>query len=324
MSRPSNGFSIIEMLVVISIIALLSALIVFGATAFGIGGKRAKTGSIVATVRNALDLAAADRGSRPAPAEHPLAGSLAPRLEFVRAGGGAVSANGVALIGVPLIQVAAAAQDRVLLADDLFADPDVPQLFALRRDACTILGMPQVTVTQARKLPPNLTATDAPDVAGFLIAPSGDAGQNREIIEQVLGRGGLSSELAGLGGLSEPAPAYTVAVINGRVLTDVPVGGGGATRWKRGHVADGIHPTEAPAKNWKPYRLPGLAVVDAWGTELLYGVSDTGVLSVTSAGADGAFAIDPGKNGMLETGIGATPQGDDSDGRTDNIVSGGG
>ncbi|GEM_PF-3287490 len=72
---------------------------------------------------------------------------------------------------------------------------------------------------------------------------------------------------------------------------------------------------------WVHYRLPGLAIYDAWGVEVLYTISSQGGIRLMSAGADGAFQYNPGPNHILDSSDPeASPSGDDTDGSKDNIV----
>ncbi len=74
---------------------------------------------------------------------------------------------------------------------------------------------------------------------------------------------------------------------------------------------------------WRRYRLPGSAIYDAWGNEVLMTVNTDGDAGFTSAGADGVFRWNPGKNHRLDTDSRATaPSGDDTDGQLDNLVEG--
>ena len=49
------------------------------------------------------------------------------------------------------------------------------------------------------------------------------------------------------------------------------------------------------------YRLPGLAVYDAWGNELLTVAGANDAFRVISAGPDGVLAVAPGIDGTLDT-----------------------
>jgi prepilin-type N-terminal cleavage/methylation domain-containing protein len=82
--------------------------------------------------------------------------------------------------------------------------------------------------------------------------------------------------------------------------------------------------------NWVKYRLAGLAIYDAWQTELFTVLDSAGGYRVFSAGMNGVLAIDPGKDLIFNTiNITADPNntrtqgqivfaGDDRDGSKDN------
>lgn len=84
------------------------------------------------------------------------------------------------------------------------------------------------------------------------------------------------------------------------------------TQWKPGWIKVG--------GKWKPYRIPGLAIYDAWGHEILVNYLPTGRLMVMSCGKDGVLRWNPGKNGIIDTAAkDIKPKGDDRDGRADNV-----
>ena len=313
-----RAFTLIELLVVVVIMALLAGLVVLGAGALGIGSKRAKTETVL---RQGLELTAAERGSLVTAAEHPLAGSAPPRTAFLRAAGGAVATTGEALRGVDPAQVVAAAADRVLAATDRLADPDIPMLYALPRADLGVIGVPQAGVTRYRLLPRGTTTATDVTAAGYVEVGNGVAADHLDLLQSIYGATGLQAELVKLGAWQGDVPAYRHPLRGGRVVSDVQAGsaGVGATRWAPGMIGDGVHPEASGARNWKAYRLPGVAIVDAWGREVLYGVTLGGALRLMSAGQDGAFVVDPGPDGAIQTPVGSPPQGDDDDATRDNI-----
>lgn len=71
---------------------------------------------------------------------------------------------------------------------------------------------------------------------------------------------------------------------------------------------------------WVHYRLPGLAIYDAWKNEILYSISPQGGIRLMSAGNDGVFQYDPGINHVLDSSDPeGVPAGDDQDGAQDNV-----
>lgn len=329
-----RGFTMIELLVVVAIMTVLSGMILAAIGMFGFGSKRERTNTVLATLRTALEMERAERGGIAAPAEHPLAGSLAPRLAFVRADGSTpLAASGIALRGVLPGQVAASQRGRVLAGNDLFADPRVPALYGLRRDRIGILGVPQGVVTVYRRLPNSVTTADDPDdpvrfpAHRHLEMAAGVPADTSRALEHLFGSGTVRSELAALGALTEPASRFAVTdfadpEFDLRVATDVAFGAGGSTRWEPGRLRDGTIPSgpEAGLPNWKPYRLPGLALYDAWGGEILFSLSANGGVRLLSAGRDGCFRWSPGQDGEFQTVSDAdAPSGDDEDSTRDNL-----
>jgi prepilin-type N-terminal cleavage/methylation domain-containing protein len=79
------------------------------------------------------------------------------------------------------------------------------------------------------------------------------------------------------------------------------------THWKPGYipVTSGSGPNlsldSVSSSRWVRYRLAGLAVYDAWGNELMTVTGTNNSYRVISAGADGALAIDPGKDNKIDT-----------------------
>lgn len=342
MSRE-RAFSLIELLVAISIIAILSTMILTAVSATRRNSQRKKTETILAVLRSGLDLAKAQNSAMPSPAEHPLAGSRPPRLSFVRgeaaaglALGDAVDGAAEALRGLLPAQVPGSSVGdlpRLLLDSDRFADPDLPLLYGMRRDHCTILGAPQAAVTLYRSLPVPLapatttpgpyTAATYPD-ARFLVTPSGTEADQKRALDYVFGAGNAAGELSRLKALQTPDLTAGGSIRAGRVHS--AVGDGlGSSRWQAGLVRDGDQASgpDAGLPNWKPYQIPGSAIYDAWGREVLYHVSAAGAVTLVSAGADGVMCIDPGDDKAI--GTAATAEGvaaDDRDGRRDNVVLG--
>ncbi|MBA3683849.1 MAG: type II secretion system protein [Planctomycetes bacterium] len=344
--HSARAFTMIELLVVISIMATIAALVLVGANALGVGSKRNKTATILETVRQALEVTAAQTGSISNPSEHPLAGSFAaqgqPRLRFVRSAAPNTAlaatvnnpigspAERIALYGVSLAQLAAQ-QDRLLLPDDLYADPQVPLLFGMPRDHCAVLGTKLSNVTRFRRLPQPAVGAPAianpddqtlfPNATRLVSSDVGPEG-NKRTIDYVLGNTNASTELAKMGALYAPPdddPAKLHAY--GRVWSEVPLTTTGQASWKPGFLND---PQRVPPNqpSWKRYRLRGLAIYDAWKVEILCSVSESGAVRLESAGKDGVFRWDPGQNFVLDTEpFAASPAIDDRDGARDNVVS---
>jgi hypothetical protein len=103
-------------------------------------------------------------------------------------------------------------------------------------------------------------------------------------------------------------------------------------KWKPGFIAvtkGGTTATLAKTSStWVRYRLPGLAVYDAWDNELFVTIGANDKYRVLSAGADGVLAVNPDKNNVIDTTFGSSSgdmreklplTGDDTDGAKDNV-----
>ncbi len=393
-----RGFTMIELLMVISIIAVLSSMIVMVAMGLGGDAKKKKTGVIIATIRKGIELTIAGRGGSVSPTEHPFAGSRQTRFPFLRAfDGSAVSTSGLAFRGVDLSQIAsgAAGITQVLADDDVFNDPRVPMLFGAKREVMGILGATQKLVTKYLQLPkpgPSaLTATNiygktvkvVTDSTGGTSGPFNDttfpnatnptdvqdadgtfglAYDNKRALDYIFGASGAGAELSSLKALAsapdvDPATpdekrfkypilgaggsgidSFTPPSLNRNIEGTTTLDTSTAARvytnaatdsspqissfWKPGFIKHGT----GGGPVYKEYRLPGLAVYDAWGHEILYSISQKGGVRLISAGADGVLKFNPGSNHNLDTPLltpkplTTTPQGDDMDGAKDNVA----
>jgi len=339
-----HAFTLIELLVVISVIIVLAGMMVAVIGALGIGSKKQKSATILETVRQAIEVTTAQTGSVLSPAEHPLAGSFGgpgqPRAKFVRLASpntalavnvGALGGAGeaIALKGVALNNLPTAAQARLLLDDDLFADRDLPGLYGMKRDQLFVLGGKLLGVTRYRRLPapavtvPPTLIADPDDQSRFpaatnLVASDSGPEANQRTLHYVLGSTNAMSELAKLGALFTP-PDDTGLLAFGRVWGDPKIVE--LKHWKPGMINDPAR-SGAATQAWRAYRLRGLAVYDAWGVEVLASVSSSGAWRILSAGADGTYRWHPSNDNVLDTDAFATsPAGDDRDGARDNVVS---
>lgn len=353
--RNPSAFTIIELLVVVGIIALLAGLLFVAGRSFSDAGKKSRTASTLAMIWTATETARAQGISIPT-AEHPLAGSAAPRLQFARTDGSAVSTSGEALVGVKLSQLSSvSAKGRLLLPDDRFADPLSPLLYGMERRDCYILGAPFKDVTAYRSLPrnnglpldPKANDYGHPDYNNLihLTKPGwyldiykgdvltnppayyqGDVGGTvtsvKKSFDAIFKGNAAFEELSGLGAIGTPVDD-TRLLIGGRIWSDQLVN---SDRWEPGLVQD-------TDNRWKSYRLRGMALYDGWGREILVTPDgDGGLKSVRSAGRDGVFRFNPGSHVPGESiydtkAWDAAPAANtdanrrDRDGSTDNIAN---
>jgi prepilin-type N-terminal cleavage/methylation domain-containing protein len=332
------GFSLVELLVVLAIVAILVGLLL---AVIKPHPKVERTRTILAALDSAIGLATAQRGFMPSPAEHPFAGSRPPRPAFVRADGAAFDTGGEALCGPDLAQIDVAARGGLLLPDDVYADDALPLLFGMRRRDLGVPGAIQKSATKHRRLPRpaqgalpgpyddahqpgTLEPSDAQDADPSFGLPSASKGT----LDYLFGASAAQGELTALGALfatPDPHGRYTHPLRPRRVggvdlplaFTDAASGADGEAHWLPGCVRDGTRPDGAPA--WKHYKLPGLAVYDAWGIEILCAPTIAG-LRMMSAGPDGVFRWRPGDDHRLQTAPTATaPAGDDRDGAKDDL-----
>lgn len=146
-----QGFTLIELLVVILIILILAGLLLTGWQALQRTLKKTETTAIMQMVLQGLALQESESGAAPPPAEHPFAGTKAPRLDFVGrrdSGWIQLEAGGEALYGVPAGQIASAARDRLIADDDRFAEPDIPGFYGIERRLMGVVGSPLAAVTR--------------------------------------------------------------------------------------------------------------------------------------------------------------------------------
>lgn len=310
MSR--RAFTIIEILVVIAIIALLMGLTIGGIGALQRQAKRARTKTTMQMVSQGLNLTRATTGGAPSPCEHPLAGSsdAGGRPLFVRRGGGAIASTGMALRGVAPEDLSGGA-DRLLLDDDRFADPDLPFLYGMPRGSLGVIGAQLAEVTRYRLLAaPGGGARIAPDTGGNVVESTGSAAEVNRAVDYLLGS--TLPELARQNAVYKPPddlPAHRLAF--GRVWSPTAAGLKPPTGCTELRVDDA----------WKPYRLRGKGIYDAWNREILYTLAENGTVRMASAGPDGFFRFLPGRDRIPTTPAHAdAPSGGDRDAADDNVA----
>jgi hypothetical protein len=234
-------------------------------------------------------------------------------------------------------------QDRVLMADDWFADRGTPHLYGMHRGELGVIGDPQQAVTRYRRLqrPPSASPIlPGPyDAAMYgdrdhLVEPDGHHEDGHKTFDYLFGNSNVQSELLAMGALAAPLnddpehrlrqPAEKTGLDNaGRVWSSAGAEPrDGIASWRAGLIRDGVMqfgPDEGKP-DWKPYHLRGLAVNDAWGHEVLYSITATGAVVLQSGGQDGSYRFSPGLDRYLQTSADAVdPAGDDQDCASDNL-----
>ncbi len=352
MNSHRNAFTLIELLVVIAIIAILASMLLMGARALFGDAKKKKTDAIIAAVNQGLELFGANKGGSISPAEHPLAGSrkASDDYVFVRAVGGAISPPpaDTAIKGLTALTQISGGGTRVLLPDDIFSDPRVPLLFGLRREYIYTLAAAHIPTTSFLKVTPVKNGVldlvnDVDARASVLLTPSIDdrtpwtlatpAYDNRadtkKLLDYVFGNSNALSELAHLKAIYDAPGSENKFKDSNNILTS-PTAGNAArilgdqltTDMGKREFDNGRIQLVDVTKGWKAYRLPGLAIYDAWNQEILCSISPTGRIRLRSAGKDGAFVVDPYDSKSIDTTITNstwTLGADDHDGTRDNV-----
>lgn len=282
----TRGFSLIELLVVISIILILFAISLPVVAILRRQAQAQLTSASLAGVLQALQVWSATRGGSVTTAEHPLAGSAAPRALFVRSDThAAVTTTGMAYSGASFSQLSAADQASLMLPTDLFADPTTPLLYGMTRDRIGQLGVAAPGITSYRLLPASGSITSAA-VSGILVQPNDPVSASAELLDLILSD--RRKDLAGQGLMIAP-PDDTTLVASNRV-------------WGPAAIKGVRNP---PLTSGIPYQIRGLALYDVWGREVLYSLSRDGHPRLESAGPDGSFAVDPAKGPAWSTPDGA-------------------
>ncbi|MBA3708231.1 MAG: type II secretion system protein [Planctomycetes bacterium] len=336
--RPGcNGFTLVELLIVIAIISVLVGMLLAAVGPIRESVRRTRTRAIVQDINIALATIATE-GRLLAPVEHPIAASAAPRSVFVRAGSVTlVDQTAAALVAKDLSWIDTSDQSRVLLSTDLYqggtavGDCQLPFAYGVERSRLSVLSAADLTVTSYLRMPESgsrffvkLTGilqkpydnTVYPD-REFLFQPQFMPGQTLESESKKNLEQNLSlqrTEILQKGGLFTADLADGTLIVGGRLWT--PNGGLKRTvpLWEPGYVKD--------AGAWKRYRLRGTALYDAWGDEILVSLLSNDAYRIESAGRDGVVRWSPGIDGIYQTQPSDTsPSGDDRDGTLDNVSS---
>ena len=384
-----SGFTLIELIVVISIMAILSALIIAAVQGLTGKAKEKKTAVIIRAVETGINLAVASRGSAISPAEHPFAGSQADaggsKYAFIRGDSrwsGSVSTSGTALKGVPNPSYLSADLDKLMMPSDIYNEIKVPILYGAKREDIGVLQSLRKVVTKYRMLPmppsgqttvlspvtgslassyqgdsnPDFPNTLIPTTGQLTDATFGKLADAKSALDYLFGSSSAQAELSALKALYNADPtlpkdvnkftfgielrtvgSVTEPLVYTNAFNLTATGKDSDTyvvekKWKPSFIAVTKGGTTATlAKNsstWVRYRLPGLAVYDAWDNELFVTVGANDKYRVLSAGADGVLAVNPGKNNVIDTTFGSSSgdmrdklplASDDTDGAKDNV-----
>lgn len=335
-----RAFTLIEILIVLTIMLLLAALVVTAYGALSRGARIGRTRTILTTVMAALESTGAAAGGGAAPVEHPLAGSAAPRSAFVRsaaAGSSALDAAGEALQVRTLAWVSSADQPRVLLDTDVLADPTIPGLYGVPRGHLRVLGVGPRWVTSYRRLP---DPTPAPTLAGpydstrypdadFLVRPDLLTWNERGVSTVIADAARVEADEAASAAVERALGSHRDTLAGLQALQRSDPGWPLLRHDRVRHETTAKPPTRdrLGAVGWlddggvrKRYRMRGTAVYDVWGGEILLRIAGNGAYVVESAGPDGAFRWAAGPDGTLETAAtAAAPAATDRDGALDNL-----
>lgn len=300
-----GGFSLVELLMVISIIALLMAILLPVSGMLRRQARAQQTRGAMLGMLHAMQTWSATKGGSIQPSEHPLAGSAPTRAAFVRGDTyTAVGTTGTAFVGASLSQLTSAGdKPNLLLPTDLFADATTPLLFGMARNRIGLLGVPAPGVTSYRLLPAKGSIPSA-TTTGTLVQPNDPVSATAELLDMILAE--RRKDLAAQGFLV--APANDTSLIAGSRVWGPTVASG----WKVPPTTGGVM-----------YQIRGVAFYDGWGREILYSLNTQGYPRFESAGPDGYFRWNSGKDKILQTSAWATtPSGDDLDASRDNIKVG--
>lgn len=324
-----RGFTIVELLVAITVIVILMSMGIVGINQIRRLSMKTRTQSIMALTLNGLNASGTTQSQNVSTVEHPLAASASPRQRFVRSDSGIeVASTGMAIRTSDMAYVSGADQGRVILSDDVFADPIAPQFIGLPRWQMGLTGVSTQWVSQWLRIsgPGQTGALVTPDLGtwideGFVreqvVDPLSEAWEASADKAFSVALGSVLDELTKLGAIRRPEPSRDPLIVSNRLRHDkAPRSLQSTSEWKPGFVRE--------AGVWVPYRIRGPSVVDAWGREILIASTPNGSILLQSAGADGVFRWNAGSDRVLQTGaIDAAAMGDDTDGSIDNIRLGG-
>lgn len=312
-----SAFTLVELLIVISIIAILVGLIFAGTSGLRASAQRATTTTILSVLSLGVERAAMDLGGAISGSQHPLAGNAPLTVGYLPdfADTGNLTYTGPM---PPFRNQGGLVDASNMASDDRFADPIAPHLFGMKRWRLKVLGV------ESERVNPAVRLSDDPDdfgVARYRRA-NGDAFDSthphvwyRQWSQSIRASlGDTFDRLAELGAIRDPDPdAEWIA--SGRLMKRAS--GQSAGSWFEGAVLN----VSGDDNKWVEYDLPGPYLVDSYGTEILMGNDPAGRTIFVSAGPDRSFRVHPGATGVLNsTDPFAIPASGDHTAEADNIV----
>jgi prepilin-type N-terminal cleavage/methylation domain-containing protein len=307
-----RGLTILELLAVIAIIALLAGMVLGVSAVVRENATKQRVRAGIQLVRSALE-ARANSGALITPVAHPFANTSASvgagRAVFIRSGtagfsaGAAVSRSGSMAIEVddPL-WIASAERTRVLRHDDAFegleADGDAPHLRGLTRRELSVLGTAAGLIDHIRLPNPGVMRWADRNNDGVLDTPYDfSTGAYQRSQWWAIEAGDLTTNAVEQNGPDfwnrilgpETADELTKIRFLRTSPTTWPLGAGNRVRLPPESAVDPVGASLLVAGTARPYRLRGVAMYDAWGTEIISYLDDDKRLIIESAGKDGHF-----------------------------------
>jgi prepilin-type N-terminal cleavage/methylation domain-containing protein len=339
--RRSSAFTLIELLIVITVIAILAAMILSVVNYLRDSVKGAKTKAIMHAAIVGLSTTAMRTNVNISPVEYPLAnsrdyGPFLHRSLFVRsvAGAGYAIGDAVAITGDALRVTDPTTLDpsvitQVLLPTDRYcglnlpSDSDNPMIFGMPRQYLTVIGTGYGLHT-VRRMPIVTSQHDQNPVDGILDMPyddthypgSIDSGggdltldttsfeiEQKKLFDFAFGPE-VMTELTSLNGIVTADDSGSQTIPTTLICSSRLRGLAFAfqSTYDPRQVPKWVAPLVKDVDgNWKAYRLRGPALYDAWYHEILCYYGSNGGLLMESAGKDGFFRWNPGGDKVFQT-----------------------